>query len=121
MVISVIAFSVVDHGFEPWLGHTKDYESGIRCMSTKHTAVGSKNKDWLVRNQHIVSQERYVYPWTISVKNPIKFVWINTVYIVLLKCNLFSLDMSENYFFGVKQQSLTILLSSFLFNPPVHV
>ena len=122
VMISVITSSVVDHGFEPWLGHTKDYESGICCMSTKHAAVGSKSKDWLAWNQHIVSQERYVYPWTISVKNLTKFVWISTKHTLSYwNVTCFCHDIAENFSFGFKQQSLTILLSSFLFYPPAHV
>ena len=39
---------VVNQGFNVWLGQTKDYEVGICCFSAKHTAQGSKIKDWLV-------------------------------------------------------------------------
>ena len=35
----VLFLSVVDHGFEPQTGQTKDYEIGICCFSTKHTAL----------------------------------------------------------------------------------
>jgi len=34
----------------------KDYKIGICCFSVKHTALRSKNKDWLVRNQDNVSE-----------------------------------------------------------------
>jgi len=34
---------------------TKDYEIGICCFSTKHASLRSKSKDWLARNQDIVS------------------------------------------------------------------
>ena len=37
-----------DCGFESLLGQTKPYEIGICCFSTKHTALRSKNNDWLV-------------------------------------------------------------------------
>jgi hypothetical protein len=91
-------------------------------MSTKHAAVGSKSKDWLAWNQHIVSQERYVYLWTISVKNLTKFVWISTKHTLSYwNITCFCHDIAENFSFGFKQQSLTILLSSFLFYPPAHV
>ena len=33
VMVSVLASSAVGHGFEPWLGHTKDYENGICCFS----------------------------------------------------------------------------------------
>jgi hypothetical protein len=35
-MISVLASSVVDRGFE---GQTKDYKSGICCFSAKHTVL----------------------------------------------------------------------------------
>ena len=35
---SVLASSVVDRGFEPRSGHTKDYKIGICFFSAKHTA-----------------------------------------------------------------------------------
>jgi len=36
-------------------GRTKDYKIGICCFSTKQTAVRSKSKDLLARNQNNVS------------------------------------------------------------------
>ena len=44
-IIGVLASSAVDHGFKPWSGKIKDYEIGIGCFSTKHTALRSKSKD----------------------------------------------------------------------------
>ena len=55
-MVSVLASSAVDRGFEPRSGQTKDYKIGICCFSTKHTALRRKNKDWLARNQNDVSQ-----------------------------------------------------------------
>ena len=37
-MVSVLTSSEVDREFEPRLGQTKDYEIGICCFSTKHTA-----------------------------------------------------------------------------------
>ena len=52
---SVLASSVVDCGFEPQSGQTKDYETGVYYFSAKHAALNrSKSKDWLARNQNIV-------------------------------------------------------------------
>ena len=45
---------MVDRGFEPWSGQTKDYEIGICCFSTKHSALSRKSKYWLAWNQDIV-------------------------------------------------------------------
>ena len=54
--LSYLASSAVDRGFEPQSGHTKDYEIGICCFSTKHTKERGKRKrkDWLDRNQNNV-------------------------------------------------------------------
>ena len=49
-MISVLAPSTVDRGFEPRLGQTKDYKIGICCFSAKHAALRSKSKDWLAQN-----------------------------------------------------------------------
>ena len=50
IMVSVLASSAVDRGFEPRSGQTKDYNIGICCFSAKHTAL-RKSKDWLARNQ----------------------------------------------------------------------
>ena len=55
-MVSVIASSVVDRGFEPRSGQTKDYKIGICCFSAKHAALRLKSKDWLLRNQDNVSE-----------------------------------------------------------------
>jgi hypothetical protein len=44
-MVSVLASSAVDHGFEPLSGHTKDYEIDICCFSGKHVTLRRKNKD----------------------------------------------------------------------------
>ena len=54
VMVSVLASSLVDRGFEPWSGETKDYKIGICCFSTKYAALTRKNKDWLAQNQDIV-------------------------------------------------------------------
>ena len=56
-MVSVLASSVADQGFEPWSGQAKDYKIGICYFSAKqHTALRSKSKDWLARNQNNVSE-----------------------------------------------------------------
>ena len=42
---------VIDRGFEPLLGQTKDYEIGIGCFSYKHAVSSRNSKDWMARNQ----------------------------------------------------------------------
>ena len=61
VMVSVLALSAVDCGFEPRSGQTKDYKIGICCFSTKHTALRRKNKDWMAQNQATVWQ--HVYLW----------------------------------------------------------
>jgi hypothetical protein len=56
VMVSVLASSVVDNGFEPWSSQTKDYKIGICCFSAKHAALRRKSKDWLARNQDNVSE-----------------------------------------------------------------
>ena len=56
VMLSVLASSVADRGFEPRSGQTKDYKIGICCFSAKHAALRRKNKDGLARNQDNVSE-----------------------------------------------------------------
>ena len=55
-MVSMLALSAVDRGFEPRSGQTKDYKIGICCFSTKYPTLRSKNKDWLAGNQNNVSE-----------------------------------------------------------------
>ena len=45
VMVSIPASSVVDRGFEPRSGQTKDYAIGICCFSVKHAALRRKSKD----------------------------------------------------------------------------
>ena len=56
VIISMLASSAVDRGFEPRLGKTKDYEIGICCFSAKQPALRRKSKDWSAQNQNNVSE-----------------------------------------------------------------
>ena len=51
-MVSVLASSAVDRGFEPWSGQTKDFKIGICCFSAKHAALRRKSKDRVARNQN---------------------------------------------------------------------
>ena len=55
VMVSVLASSAVDRGFEPWTGQTKNDKTGNCCFSTKHAALRRKKKHWLTRNQDNVS------------------------------------------------------------------
>ena len=50
-MVSVLASSAVDRGFEPQLCETKDYKTSICCFSAKHAALRRKGKDGLAQNQ----------------------------------------------------------------------
>ena len=55
-MVSVLALSAVDRGFELRSGQTKNYEIGICCFSAEHTALRRKGKDWLAWNQNNVPE-----------------------------------------------------------------
>ena len=42
VMVSMLASSAVDRGFEPRLGKTKDYKIGICCFSAKHAGERAK-------------------------------------------------------------------------------
>jgi hypothetical protein len=54
-MVSVLASSEVDRGFEPRSGQTKDCKIGILLLA-KHATLRRKSKDWLARNQDNVSE-----------------------------------------------------------------
>ena len=54
-MVSVLASSATESGFEPQSCQTKDYKIGICCFNAKHAALQRKSKDWLARNQNNVS------------------------------------------------------------------
>ena len=74
VMVSRLALSVVDRGFEPRLSQTKDYKIGICCISAKHAALKRKSKYWFARNQDNVSEwsdlstHRLLFQWTSTIK-----------------------------------------------------
>ena len=50
VMVSVLASSAVDCGFELRSGQAKDYTIGICCFSAKRAALRRKSKDWLAQN-----------------------------------------------------------------------
>ena len=53
---SVLALSVVDHGFEPLLLQTKDYKISLCFFSSMYTALWNKSKYLLALNHDDVSE-----------------------------------------------------------------
>jgi hypothetical protein len=73
VMVSMLASSAVDLGFEPWSGQTKDYKIDICCFSAKHTALRSKSKDWFAQNQNNVSE------WGDMSIRGLLFQWASTI------------------------------------------
>jgi hypothetical protein len=75
-MVSVLASSTVDRGFEPRLGKTEDYKNGICCFFAKHAALRRKNKDWLARNQDNVSDQILPRSYRFSVQSKTGPDWL---------------------------------------------
>ena len=56
VMVSVLASSAVNHGFQLRSGQTKNYEICICCLSDKHALLRRKSKEWLARNQDNMSE-----------------------------------------------------------------
>jgi hypothetical protein len=56
IIVSVLTLNAVGDRFEPQSSQTKDDKIGICCLLAKYTALRSKSKDWLARNQINVSK-----------------------------------------------------------------
>ena len=50
VMVSILALSALDHGFEAWLNQTNDYKIGICCFYAKHVTLRNKNTDCLAQN-----------------------------------------------------------------------
>jgi hypothetical protein len=72
-MVRVLASSVVGRGFESRSGQTKDYKIGICYFSVKHSALKSKSKDWLTRDQNNVSE------WSNMPTRELLFQWAGTI------------------------------------------
>ena len=55
-MVSVLASSAIDCGYELRSCQTKEYKNGICCFSAKNAALRRKSKDWLARNRNNVSE-----------------------------------------------------------------
>jgi len=87
--ISVLTSSVVDLWFEPQLDQTK-YSKIWNCsFPAKHTALLSKGKDWLVRNQGNVSE------WNDMCTNELLLQWATTIKIQLRALVVCKADIIE--------------------------
>ena len=66
-MVSMPTSSVIDRGFKPQSGQTKDYKTGICCLSAEQAALRRKNKDWLAQNQDNVTEwgDISIHPQTV--------------------------------------------------------
>jgi hypothetical protein len=68
------ASGVVDRRFLSRSDQTKDFKIGICYLSTKHTAIRRKSKDWLAQNQNNVlewgnmSIRGLLFQWACTIK-----------------------------------------------------
>ena len=53
-MVSVLASSAVDRGFESQSGYPKDYNTGICYFSAEYAVLRGKSKDWSARKQNNV-------------------------------------------------------------------
>ena len=61
VIVSVLASSAIDRGFESRSGQTKDYQIVCVAYNAKHAELRRKSKDWLARNQDNVSEWSDMY------------------------------------------------------------
>jgi hypothetical protein len=76
-MVSMLASSMVDRGFETLSGLTKDNKIGICYFSAKHTALRSKSKDCMAQNQD------NAYKWGDMSIRRLLFQWASTIQIQL--------------------------------------
>ena len=74
VIVSVLASSAVDRGFESRSGQTKDYQLICVAYNAKHAELRRKSKDWLARNQEKVSKwsDMYIRGLLFPLANTIK-------------------------------------------------
>ena len=73
-MVSMLASSAVDFGFEPLSGQTKNLiKIDSFCFSAKHLALRSKSKDGLAQNQDNVSE------WSDMCTFGLSFQWASTI------------------------------------------
>jgi hypothetical protein len=76
-MVSVLASTAVDRGFEPWSGQTKNNKIDMCCFSANHAALRRKSKDWLAQNLDNVSE------WSDMSTRGLLFQWAGTIKIQL--------------------------------------
>jgi hypothetical protein len=66
VMVSVLASSALDRGFEPLSGQTKDYKIIICCFSAKHASSRRKSNELIgSKSEQCVQLGRHVYQRTV--------------------------------------------------------
>ena len=68
IMVGMLASIAVDRGYEPRSGLSKDYKICSCGLSTMHTVLRRKSKDWLPRNQDNVSTCSLLFQCTSTIK-----------------------------------------------------
>jgi len=94
-MVSVLASSAVDRGFQLRSSETKDYQIGILLFSVKNAALRRKCKDRLARNQNNVWSDMSTHGLPFQRASTMKILCVLVQYkadliIISLKINLFS-------------------------------
>ena len=77
VVVNMLTSTVVDGGFDPQFGQSKDYKIDICWFFVKHTALGSKSAHWLARYQD------NMFEWSDMSNRWLLFQWASTIKIQL--------------------------------------
>ena len=64
-MVSLLASSPIDCGFETRSGQTKDYKNGICCLFAKHAALRERAKTGWLGIRIMCPSGRHVYPQTV--------------------------------------------------------
>jgi len=73
VIVSVLASTPIDRGFEAWSSQTKYYNIGICCFFAKQAALRTKIKDCMAWNQD------NVFRWGNMSIHGLYFQWASTI------------------------------------------
>ena len=74
-MVSMLDSIVVERGFQPRFGQTKDYKIAICCISAKHAALRSKSKTGWLRIR--------MFEWSIRSTRDCCYIELDTIKVKL--------------------------------------
>ena len=113
VIVSVLASSAVDRGFEPRSGQTIEYKIDICCFSAKQTALRRKSKDCLAWNQD------NVFAWSDMSTHGLLFQWASTIKIQLSMLLVGLVQSSPWYTWKIAELNNNHLLTQQIQNLPI--